>query len=78
LTDNSLQSADKDQRKSPAEAEKPHDSVKNSIRTALYNKCACLCPLVWFQTALYWIIGHFLPPYATWLCHSMSSVCPSV
>jgi len=65
LTDNSLQSADKDQRKSHAVAEKLHgqkfDTYRNlqrhravhpAIARLLYNKCACLRPLVWFQTAL--------------------------
>jgi len=55
-----------------------HRAVHPAIARLLYNKCACLLPLVWFQAALDWIIGHFLPRYATWLCHSMSSVCPSV
>jgi len=49
-----------------------HRAVHPAIARLLYNKCACLRPLVWFQTASYWIIGHFLPPYAT-----VPSVCPS-
>ena len=40
LTDNSLHSADKDQRKSRAVAEKPHDAFKNSIRMEIYSGIA--------------------------------------
>jgi len=40
LTDNSLQSADKDQRKSLPVAEKPHDAVKNLIRIEIYSGIA--------------------------------------